>query len=159
MHIIEYTPELKSAAIELMTELQEFERGLSADRAPGRAMAAGHFEYLLRLCEARSGRVFLALSGTQVIGFVVVFLEAEDEADLHVLPEYKRYGWVSDLVVTEDRLGSGAATLLMNRAERHCASVGATHVRLAALHNNQRARRFYEKSGYTEYEVVYVKRI
>lgn len=159
MHVIEYQPGHEKAAVRLMAVLQECERSLSNDRRPGEEMAAGHLQYLLDLCEKRSGKVFVAISEDEVIGFVTVFLEAEDEADLHLLPEYTQYGWISDLVVKESHRGSRAAALLLEQAERHCASTGVHHVKLAALKDNTRARRFYENSGYAEYEIVYRKRI
>ena len=159
MQVIEYDPEYKKAIVDLLAELQDFERALSSDRTPGKSMAAGHFDYLLDLCKTQSGKVFLALSETKVIGFLTVFLEAEDENDLHLYPEYKRYGWVSDLVVQEKHRGSGAASLLMDHAERHCSSLGVRDIKLAALHKNFRARSFYKKSGYTEYEVIYRKTV
>ena len=157
MHIIEYDPGHKDAVVELLASLQDCERALSDDRPPGEAMAPGHFDYLLDLCEARSGKVFLAVSEGIAIGFVTVFLESEDDDDLHLLPGYKRYGWISDLIVEEGHRGSGAASLLLERAESHCSSVGVHHIKLAALQNNARARRFYENCGYAEYEVIYRK--
>ena len=159
MQVIEYQPRYKDTAIELLAELQDFERVLSSDRTLGASMAAGHFEYLLKICDAQSGKVFLALGDTEVIGFVVVFLEAEDAGDLHLFPEFKRYGWISDLVVAQNHRGSDAASLLMTCAERHCSSLGVRQIKLATLHDNQRARRFYEKSGYRKYEIIYSKGI
>lgn len=122
-------------------------------------MAAGHFEYLLELCENRAGKVIVAVSEQVVVGFVTVLLASNDDGDLHLFPEYKRYGWISDLIVKEDQCGSGAAAVLLERAEEYCASLGVHQIKLAALHNNTRARRFYEKSGYAEYEVIYRKTI
>jgi len=159
MRVIEHDPIHKDAVVKLMAELQDCECLLSDDRPPGESMAAGHFDYLLELCEIRSGKVFLAVSEQIVVGFVTVFLESNDDGDLHLFPEYRRYGWISDLIVKEDQRGSGAAAVLLERAEEYCASVGVHQIKLAALHNNTRARRFYEKSGYAEYEVVYRKSI
>jgi len=62
----EYQPEYLEPVVELMTLLQEWERAVSADRAPGQAMAAGYFEYLLHLCETQSGQVYLALEADEV---------------------------------------------------------------------------------------------
>jgi len=159
MQVIEYDPKHRDAVVKLMAELQDCERLLSDDRPPGETMASGHFDYLLDLCESRSGKVFLAVNDGTVIGFVTVFLEAADEGDLHLFPEYKRYGWVSDLVVEENQRGSRAASVLLEHAESHCASLGVNRLKLVALQNNVRARRFYEKSGYAEYEIVYKKDI
>lgn len=157
MHIIEYQPEYLEPVVELMALLQEWERTLSADRMPGDAMAVDHFKYLLHLCETQSGRVFLALEGEEVIGFVVAFIGSQEEGDLHLLPEHRRYGWVSDLVVKEGYRGTRAASALMERAEQHCRSVGVKRVKLVSLRDNRRARRFYENAGYAEHEIVYCK--
>lgn len=157
MDIIEYQPEYLEPVVELMTLLQDWERTLSTDRTPGQAMAAGHFEYLLDLCETQSGQVYLALEADEVIGFVVVFIGSQEEGDLHLLPEHRRYGWVSDLVVKEGYRGTGAASALMERAEQHCRGFGVKRVKLVSLGDNRRARRFYENAGYAEHEIVYCK--
>lgn len=159
MDIVEYSPEYLEPGVELMALLQDWERALSADRTPGQAMADRHFEYLLHLCETQSGRVFLAVEGEEVVGFVVVFIGSQEEGDLHLLPEHSRYGWVSDLVVREGYRGTGTASALMERAEQHCRSVGVKRVKLVSLRDNGRARRFYENAGYAEHEIVYCKDI
>ena len=45
MHVIEFESEHRKAVVELLSELQDFERALSRDRETGQAMADGHFEY------------------------------------------------------------------------------------------------------------------
>lgn len=159
MHIIEYEPGYRDETVALLAELQEFERALSPDRTPGAAMASDHLDYLLTICRANSGKIFLALSGTEVAGFAVVFLESEDTDDFHLLPEYRQYGWISDLLVDRKHRGSQAAPLLMEHAERHCTALGVRRIMVSALHDNQRARHFYEKAGYGVREVVYSKDI
>jgi len=159
MHIIEYETKYRDDTIALMAELQDFERTLCTDRTPGASMAADHFDFLLDFSRANAGKIYLALSGSQVVGFVVVFLEKEDEGDIHLVPEYRRYGWVSDLIVKQDHRGSRAASLLMEYAEQHCVSLGVRRIKVGTLHNNERARHFYKKAGYSVYEVIYSKAI
>ena len=157
IEIVAYRPEYRRAVIALMAELQEVERSLSADRMPGEEVAEGHFDYLLGVCERQAGEVLVAFRDARVVGFVVVFVETEDEGDLHLLPEYRKYGWVSDLVVADEHKGSGTASRLMACAERYAAAAGARRMKLAALRNNGPARRFYERAGYSEHEIVYCK--
>lgn len=159
MNIIEYETGYRNDAITLMAELQDFERTLCADRTPGASMAADHFDFLLNFSQANTGKIYLALSGSEVVGFVVVFLESEDEGDIHLVPKYRRYGWVSDLIVKQGYRGSRAAALLMAHAERHCAAHGVRRIKVGTLHNNERARHFYKKAGYSVYEVIYSKAI
>jgi len=157
MNVFEYKPIYRQQAIDLMAELQGSDRELSADRAQGRDMADGHFEYLLDVCERQSGKVFVAVDEGDVQGVVLVFVEAEEEGDRHLLPEYRRYAWISDLVVAAR--GSDAASWLMRAAERPSAAAGVTRIKLAALPGNSRARHFYDKTGYAAYDVIYAKYI
>jgi ribosomal protein S18 acetylase RimI-like enzyme len=159
MHVIEYESKYEKQAVALLAALQDFERALSPDRTPGAAMAPAHFEYLLRLCDTEVGKLLLALAGEEVAGLIIVFLESEEDDDLCLFPEYKRYGYVSDLIVREDHRGSEAANLLMKAAEQHCAAQGVRRVKVTALSNNPRARRFYQNSGYNEYEITFSKDI
>jgi GNAT superfamily N-acetyltransferase len=157
IRIVEYASEYESAAVRLMAGLQDFERAFSPDRTPGKDMARDHFAYLRSLCDERSGQVFLALAGNEVIGFAVVFIEAEDEEDRHLLPRFKRYGWLSDLFVTPGFRGQAIASRLVAAAERHCAAVGVQRLCLSTLASNTIARRFYLKAGFSEHEVIYAK--
>ena len=157
IRIVEYAPEHEAAAVELMAELQEFERALSPDRTRGADMARDHFAYLRSLCAERSGQVFLALADSEVIGFAVVFIEAEDEEDGHLLPWCKRYGWLSDLFVKPGFRGQAIASRLVDAAERHCVAIGVRRLGLSVLANNTAARQFYLKAGFKEHEVTYVK--
>lgn len=157
IHVVDYAPEHEAAASGLMAELQDFERALSHDRSNGAQIARDHLAYLLSLCARHSGKLFVALDGEEVIGFAVVFLESEDEDDEHLLPEFKRYGWLSDLYVKPGHRGTGVATRLLQRCERHCAGLGVRQLRLSTLAANAGARRFYENAGYSERDVVYVK--
>jgi ribosomal protein S18 acetylase RimI-like enzyme len=159
MNIVEYHPRYEKAVVRLMAELQDYERELNSNLTPGSTMAAGHLDYLLQICEAQSGKIFLSLDDDEVVGFIVVFLEALDEGDLHLITEFRQYGYISDLLVTQTHRGSDAASSLMKAAEQHCLSAGVRRVKLSALPDNQQARRFYEKSGYAVVEVTYCKNI
>jgi GNAT superfamily N-acetyltransferase len=159
MNIVEYDPRYEKDVVGLLAELQDYERNLSSDRTPGSTAAAGHLEYLLQICESQSGKIFLSLDDDEVVGFIVVFLEALDEGDLHLITEFRQYGLISDLLVIQTHRGSDAAPLLMKAAEQHCLSAGVRRVKLSALTDNQQAQRFYEKSGYSAVEVTYCKNI
>jgi ribosomal protein S18 acetylase RimI-like enzyme len=155
IRIVEYEPQHEVAVVELMAELQEFERALSADRAPGPEMACDHFAYLRALCAERSGQVFVALVDGDAVGFAVVFLEAEDEADRHLLPPYRSYGWLSDLYVKPRFRDRAVGSRLIEAAARHCIGLGTRQLRLAVLSNNTGACGFYEKSGFYKHEIIY----
>ena len=69
IRIVEYAPEHEAAAVELMAELQEFERALSPDRTRGADMARDHFAYLRSLCAAEGHGVSI---GVERLGLSVL---------------------------------------------------------------------------------------
>ncbi len=71
--------------------------------------------------------------GGEVVGFVVV-VDAEVE-QLFVAPPHR---------------GSGVAALLLDEAERQVASTGHDEAWLAVVAGNARARRFYQRRGWSD---------
>ena len=61
------------------------------------------------------------------------------------------------IFVDENARGSGVANLLVEAAEAHCRAQGVDQMRLYALANNKLARAYYDKSGWSLYEVSYRK--
>jgi GNAT superfamily N-acetyltransferase len=57
---------------------------------------------------------------------------------------------VEQVYVAGDRRGTGLATVLLNEAERLVAANGHNRAWLAVAPGNARARRFYERSGWTD---------
>jgi GNAT superfamily N-acetyltransferase len=75
----------------------------------------------------------LALAGDEVAGFVMV---VNDE--------------VEQVYVSRDHRGSGVAATLLAEAERQVLENGHPRAWLAVATGNTRARRFYERSGWTD---------
>ena len=154
-----YGAEHHDGVVALMAVLQDYERQLSSDRPPGNEVAAGHFRYLRRTCEASGGQVFVALQAQQVCGFLVVITESEHVDDLHLYPEYKTWGLVTDLCVAEEQRGKGIATRLMAVAEAHCRDMGLARILVTALADNHLARDSYTRQGYRLAEVTFIKEL
>ncbi|MEV6282121.1 GNAT family N-acetyltransferase [Kribbella sp. NPDC051770] len=57
---------------------------------------------------------------------------------------------VEQVYVSSEHRGSGVAGLLLAEAERQVAQAGHPHAWLAVATGNGRARRFYERSGWTD---------
>jgi GNAT superfamily N-acetyltransferase len=72
-------------------------------------------------------------TGDEVVGFIMV---ADDE--------------VEQVFVSADHRGSGVAALLFAEAERLVAAAGHRRAWLAVVAGNARARRFYERCGWTD---------
>lgn len=53
----------------------------------------------------------------------------------------------------------GAAAALMQAAERHFLTLDLAVVRVGLLGNNEPAAKFYQRTGYQPYEILYEKRL
>ena len=141
-----------------MTELQDFERALQPDRAPGTDMADGHLAYLEQLA-ADDGLVLVADADGQPVGFLVLVIEACDPGNVHLLEGERRYGWVTDLFVAAKWRSQGIARRLLERAEAHCRELGLAALQIASLADNPAALRAYDRAGFDAYEITLVKRL
>jgi GNAT superfamily N-acetyltransferase len=81
----------------------------------------------------RIGDTTVALVGDEVAGFAMV---VDDE--------------VEQVYVSHDHRGSGVAGTLLAEAERQVLANGHSRAWLAVATGNLRARRFYERSGWTD---------
>ena len=95
--------------------------------------------------------VLIAERGDEVVGCLHV-LAVNDFFGL-------RHGHVSVIATTEAAEGSGVARMLMEHAERWTAGRGLPLLTLNMFAGNARARRFYEKGGFTVEMVKYAKEI
>lgn len=87
--------------------------------------------------------VVLALAGQSVIGFSA-YLQSRD-ADARTAYT----GEVSAIYVLPDAWNSGAGKALLMKSEEGLRAKGFSEVFLWVLDSNERARRFYERRGYT----------
>jgi RimJ/RimL family protein N-acetyltransferase len=87
----------------------------------------------------RADPVLVAEEAGTVIGFASVG-PAEEPA---------RFGQLSTIYVDPDRWGTGAGWALLVAAQTALAGLGYTHAVLWVLPGNHRARRFYERAGWT----------
>ena len=71
-----------------MILLQNYERELNCDRAPGIEVAADHFDYVLKECRDSDGEIYVSTEDSVVIGFVSVYIEHEEKGDRHLFDDY-----------------------------------------------------------------------
>ena len=69
----------------------------------------------------------------------------------------EKLGYISDLAVAPQAEGQGVGRLLMDAAEDWAREKGYQRLTLDVFAGNERARRVYEKNGFTEEVVKYVK--
>ncbi|TVQ30325.1 MAG: GNAT family N-acetyltransferase [Geminicoccaceae bacterium] len=147
----------RAALARLMAELQEVERALEADRAPGPEMAESHLAFLEAEAAAHDGFVLVAARGPDVLGFVIGWIE--HEMGTFIRADERRHGRVTDLCVDPRARGAGVGRALMAAADAHFQKLGVAVVKLVALEVNHAARAFYAAVGYDDHEVILRKRL
>ncbi|MGA9846640.1 MAG: GNAT family N-acetyltransferase, partial [Roseiarcus sp.] len=137
-------------------ELHECERRLHSSRLPGEETADAYLDWML--AEARQGgAVLVAEVCGAFAGFAAGWIAQENL--IEETPDSNRYGYVSDICVLPPFRGRRIASALLEALEARLRQGGVTRIRLSALAANAAARKVYERSGYTLYEVVYEKRV
>jgi ribosomal protein S18 acetylase RimI-like enzyme len=143
-------PSLRAAVI----ELQDHEGRLHASRLPGEQIADAYLSWLESRAAAEGVILVAEIEGI-FAGFAAGWIETEDS--IPEAPDWRVFGYVSDICVISDYRGRGIAGQLLKALESILRRAGARHVRVTALAMNKAARAAYEKSGYCAYEVIYEK--
>lgn len=140
--------------IECMAGLQVVECEMEPNRtAPDTAEV--HLLSVLDEIEAHDGAALVALLDGVPAGFLLCSID--EDSGFYVKPEFRRFGYVHDIFVADAARGCGVAEALMEVAEAHCRAKGVNHMRLFMLAGNERARAFYERTGWAPYELSYRK--
>ncbi|PCJ68447.1 MAG: hypothetical protein COA62_14880 [Rhodobiaceae bacterium] len=141
--------------IEFMAGLQASEREIEADRAAPDEAAVSQLDFVTADVASEDGAIFLAELDGKAVGFIICTMQ--EVRGSYIKPSRRRYGYINDLFVNEDVRGQGVAEVLMQTAEEHCLARGASHMQLFVLVGNERARAFYDRSGWAPYEIFYRK--
>lgn len=148
MKIRPYRSSDRKAILALIIELQDYERRIEADRAPGARVARPYFRYLMK---RRSG-IFVAEVNDAVVGFISVYIVDEPEA---VLTMKSRAAYVSDIAVLRRFRQRGIGRALLERAFRFAASRGADAILVNSLVRNKVASAAYRAFGFRPYEITF----
>ena len=143
-------PHLRAAIV----ELHEHERRLHNSRLPGEETADAYLAWMLAKAQP-DGAVLVAEIGGAFAGFAAGWI-AQDEV-IEETPDSNRCGYISDVCVLPPFRGRGVASRLLEAVEARLRRSGVSRMRLSALAANAAARRVYERSGYTLYEMIYEK--
>ncbi len=152
--IREYRDGDKIGLEQCFIELQEFERRIDPLRKPGETIAATYISSLCKRRPSRSGRLFVAESEAQIVGFVYVFAHEQLDQELN---EPVQVAYLTDLVVLPAVRKLGIGKLLLEAAESFAKAQNARGMTLNVLAGNELARSFYSSNGYAEYELTLAK--
>lgn len=114
MNIIPYSNE-KQQVVNLLIELQEYLVSVDDEKVQTIDDEYGekYFTYLQGLVKNHDGIILLAVSGSEVVGFIAGYIEPKDEEDI-ITNRCPKRGIISDLAVTASCRGSGVGKDLMN---------------------------------------------
>jgi ribosomal protein S18 acetylase RimI-like enzyme len=132
----------------LYIHLSEHHGAMAPDVQRYQVESSGWQDYAEKRFDDPRAFLFVAIEAEEVVGFVGTAL-----ADKPWGVSYE----IQTLIVDEDRRGGGIGTALLEFAEAHAGEVGADGLRVDVLLQNEDARRFYERAGYSATSVRHAK--
>jgi ribosomal protein S18 acetylase RimI-like enzyme len=136
-----------------VVEHQDFHRALEPSWPEGKSILDDYVRYLETQCAAHDGRVMVADTGGDIVGFVCVVASTRGDSP----DDPATYAWAHDIFVKPAHRRQGVATALMAEAESFVRSRGARELRLGVLDRNADARALYRGLGFREYVRVLTK--
>ncbi len=136
---------------ECFIELQDFERSIEPFRLSGIAIAKSYVGSLFELCKKKSGKIFVATSLCEIVGFVCVLSKSEFDLELNGPVEA---AYITDLIVKQAHRRKGIGERLMQAAELFAKESGAQLISIDVLARNVSARSFYTASGCEDYQLT-----
>lgn len=147
-------PELRR----MMAALQDVERAVHPDsRPPGAEVAETHVDHLRETTESNQGLYLVAEEGERLVGFLVAYVEVEEEAYLDL--SHQRAGRIADIWIDPDRRGSDLADRFLDAAEDHFRALGLSILLINYLTDNARAGAAYAKRGFRPLETMLYREI
>jgi ribosomal protein S18 acetylase RimI-like enzyme len=149
--IREARPEDQAVLIDLLRELQTFERSFNPRLKPPEEIGEWYIDMLTRQCAKLEGVILVAEDASGVLGCAVVYLWIEDTGEEEMLPHVHAH--VSELVVTRRVRGKGLGKLLLTECERRARFAGRDEISLAVEACNDHAHRLYRDAGYHDAKI------
>lgn len=141
----------------MTVELNKIENAITGDRLTDLSSAENHITYLMNCLEEQGGFTLVAEVSGKPVGFLVAF--HENEEGHYIVPEARRYGYISDLYVDGTFRRKGIARALLEDAEQRLKANGYNKLEISALALNQVAISTYESMGYKAASLLFSKNI
>lgn len=147
----------KPQLLRLYAELQAYECALHPNRAAPDEITETHWAFLEDLVVKQDGKIWVAeSSGGEILGFLLALVE---DGEPYLIKPDRRYGYVSDIAVSEKMRGKGIGQALMDTAEIHFRKLGLSQMCVGVMCANKAGRDFYMSGGFRPYEMTYEKRL
>lgn len=144
--IREFKAQDRDALNACIRELQEHERQFEPRMKSYEMIADSYLDNLLARCAETSGRILVAETQGEVVGYVCVNAEEPNTDEDEVAYDY---ALVADIVVTRAHRGQGIGKALLEAAEHYAKNRGARWLRIWVLAQNAGAQALYQRSGFT----------
>lgn len=154
--IREYKQEDAAQVEQCVIELQDFERALEPDCVEGVTISKRYLQDMLDECQAKAGKIFVAETQGQAVGFVSVRREQDWDSYLSSITDH---AYISDLVVLHTHRGRGIGKMLMQKAEEYATQLEVAVVKIGVLSRNQPAIHLYKHLGFRSYEMILMKEL
>lgn len=147
-----YSPSDSESVDKLFLELQVHENKFDSLKSTKIENAIKYKNELLETINKQHGELLVAKDGNKIIGLVAWFLEEEYEFD-------EPYGYISDIVVSENFRGQGVGQKLLDVAIQHIKNTEVKRIHIGVLLANSETKDFYLKNGFAEYSIELVKEL
>lgn len=144
----------RDAVTDLIWELNRFESRISHDRITSREGAIECLASNQRKVRDGGGCHFIAEAGDTVVAYACCGVV---HGEPYLRPEFRRYGYVYELVVSESWRGKGIGEALLRTCEDYFRSMNLKSAGIGVLADNMGAARLYERLGYRAHAVERVK--
>lgn len=117
-----------------------------------------YFEYMLKDCEGKQGKVFVATIGNKVVGMIAGFVQNYDGRD-ELDYSCPKKGIVAELIVSNNSRCGGVGTKLLNEMENYFKSINCKYCQIDVFAQNENAKKFYYKNGFQDRMLTLFKKI
>jgi GNAT superfamily N-acetyltransferase len=144
-------PRDEDAAREFIMGSQHFEHAVEPNRRLDPPVASEHLAKLKDDVARHGGCFLVAVDDTdRALGWAVAH---EDDDDAYVLPQERRFVYISELFVVEAARGTGVGRVLIAACEDWARRRGIGVMHIAVLSANTRAAGIYTQAGYAPYSL------
>ncbi len=158
MNIREYKTEDREQLEALIAQLQDYEAGFIEGMRAGKEMASQDLDHLLKQCNEKQGKIYLAEEEGEIVGFICSLLEKQS-TDIMYYEPFSIFVEIEELMVLEKYRGRGIARSLIDKADDYAKENSLKKVKLNVLAKNILAREIYKKLGFEEDEIILVKKM
>lgn len=141
----------------LLCELQSVEQTIRPQRDDWTHMGDGYMASLVDEISHKDGACFVANVKDNQAGLICGWVEQADTPAMD--QDEKDYGYISDVIVSEDYRHQGVFQKMLGHMEQFFKNRNIQHIRLHVLAGNHRMTECVSKNGYAPYYTSFEKKI